>query len=190
MKKSLGIIILIISFFTVDATVNYIKKKDSDVIIKEDTEIRAVYISYLEYYNNFYGGSKTINQGKIDKMIENIKKFNLNTIILHVSPFSDSIYNSKIFPYSQTLTGTEGKYPGFDYLDYFIKKAHQYNIKLYAWINPYRISFDQDMNKISTDNPAYQLIGTTNILVDKNGIYYNPASEIVKNLIFQLVFFE
>ena len=130
MKKSLGIIILIISFFTVDATVNYIKKKDSDVIIKEDTEIRAVYISYLEYYNNFYGGSKTINQGKIDKMIENIKKFNLNTIILHVSPFSDSIYNSKIFPYSITLIGKEGKNPGFDYLEYFIKmRKNQKNMK-------------------------------------------------------------
>ena len=55
-------------------------------------------------------------------MIENIKNLGFNTIILHVSPFSDTIYNSLIFPYSITLTGIEGKNPGFDYLEYFIRK--------------------------------------------------------------------
>ena len=180
--KKIGIIFLILSFFTIDAAVNNIKKNDN-IVKAEIKEIRAVYISYLEYYDNFSGGSKTINQSKIDKMINNLKMDKFNTIILHVSPFSDSIYNSKIFPYSSTLTGVEGKNPGFDYLDYFIKKAHLNNMQLYAWINPYRISFDNNINNLSKDNPALKFIDTTNIKIDKKGIYYNPASEIVKNLI-------
>ena len=148
-----------------------------------DNEIRAIYISYLEYMDNFLGNSKEINQVKIDKMIDIIKENNLNTIILHVSPFSDSIYNSRYFPYSYTLTGKEGKNPGFDYLEYFIKKAHSKNIKLYAWINPYRISFNNDIGSINNSNPAHQLINTTSVYVDKKGIYYNPASILVKDLI-------
>ena len=187
MKKKLGILLIILSFFTVDATINYAKKKDKQIVYKEDEEIKAIYISYLEFYNNFYGGSKSVNQSKIEKMIDNIKNNNFNAIFLHVSPFSDSIYNSKIFPYSIALTGKEGKNPGFDYLEYFIKIAHSRNIKIHAWINPYRISFESDVNKISQDNPAYQLIGTSNILADKKGIYYNPASEIVKNLILRQI---
>ena len=183
MKKSLSIILLVLSFLGMDATINYVKKKEDIDIKNGSDEIKAIYISYLEYYDNFYGGNKSINQAKIDKMIENVKSIGFNTIILHVSPFSDAIYNSLILPYSMTLTGVEGKNPGFDYLEYFIKKAHQNNMLLYAWINPYRISFDNNTNNLSKDNPAYKFINTSNIKIDDKGIYYNPASEIVKNLI-------
>lgn len=185
MKKKY-IIISIILFFIVDATISYAKKKEvSNEII--DNEIRGIYISYLEYFNHFSGGSKKINQVKINKMIDNIKDNNLNTIFLHVSPFSDSIYESKLFPYSYTLTGAEGKNPGFDYLEYFIKIAHSKNIKVHAWINPYRISFNKDISTLSDKNPAKKLINSSNIKIDRNGIYYNPASEIVKNLIIRQV---
>ena len=172
---------IIISFLITDALV--VDKKKNNIIEKDLKEYRIIYISYLEYFSNFYGGSKSINQGKIDKMIDNIKELDFNTIMLHVSPFSDSIYNSNILPYSYTLTGIEGKYPGFDYLEYFIKKAHSKNIFVHAWINPYRVSFSSDINKLSHDNPAYKLLNTTSIGINKNGIYFNPASEIVKDLI-------
>ena len=187
MKKNIGILILILSFLGVDASISYAKKKEVSIEPYKEKDIKAVYISYLEYYDNFYGGSKMVNETKIDKMIENIKNIGFNTIILHVSPFSDAIYNSKIFPYSSTLTGVEGKNPGFDYLDYFIKKTHQNNMVLYAWINPYRISFNNNLDLLSKDNPAISLLNTSNIGIDKNGIYYNPASEIVKQLILNQV---
>ena len=180
MKNKLEIVLFIISFFMIDATVSYVKKDSLEENNNIDTEIKAVYISYLEYLNG------NNSQVKIDKMIDNINEDHFNTILLHVSPFSDSVYHSKIFPFSHTLTGFEGKYPGFDFLEYFIKKSHQKNIKVYAWINPYRISFDNYVN-ISKDNPAYNLLNTSSVYVDNKGIYYNPASEIVKNLIIKQV---
>ena len=173
---------MIISFLLCDAKIAD-TKKDKNIINEETHEYRMIYISYLEYFNHFYGNSKSINQAKIDKIIDNIYTLGFNTIILHVSPFSDSIYKSSILPYSYTLTGVEGKYPGFDYLEYFIKKAHSKNISLLAWFNPYRISFSNDTSKLSHDNPAYKLLNTTSVGINKNGIYYNPASEIVKDLI-------
>ena len=186
MKKKILIILSIIIFFVIDATISYAKQKNT-IKKQDDNEIRAVYVSYLEYLNLFYGNSKTINQIKIDKMIDKIKDRNINLILLHVSPFSDSIYESKLFPYSYTLTGIEGKNPGFDYLDYFIKSSHSKNIKVHAWINPYRISFDNDINKLSDKNPAKRLINTSSIKIDAKGIYYNPSSEVVKNLIIRQV---
>lgn len=191
MKNKFGIILFILSFFTIDATVNYVKKKDvleENITVKEELkEMKAVYISYLEYFDNFYGGSVIINQSKIDKMLDNLKEDGFNTILLHVSPFSDSIYESKIFPYSYTLTGMEGKNPGFDYLEYFIKHAHAKNMYIHAWINPYRVSFDKNVDKLSKDNPAYKLLNTSSVGISDNGIYYNPASEIVKNLILRQI---
>ncbi len=186
MKKKVFIIVTIMLFFITDATISY-AKKTMEIEEPIDNEIRAIYISYLEYFNHFQNNSKTVNQTKIDKMIDKIKENNLNCIILHVSPFSDSIYESKLFPYSYTLTGVEGKNPGFDYLSYFIKIAHTKNIKVYAWINPYRISFSNDINLITKNNPAYKLLNTSSIGISSNGIYYNPASEIVKNLIVRQV---
>ena len=169
----------------IDATVSYAKKDQK--IMKEDTEIRAVYLSYLEYLNHFTSGSKSINEKKIDNMIDNIKNDYFNTILLHVSPFSDAIYESKLFPYSYTLTGVEGKNPGFDYLAYFLKQCHSKKIKVYAWINPYRISFEKNKEVITKNNPAYKLLNTSSICIDNNGIYYNPSSEIVKNLILRQI---
>ncbi len=181
MRKKLIVPIIIISFLITDAAI--VDKKKNNEFKEEIKEYRIIYISYLEYFSNFYGNSKTINQSKIDKMIDNIKELDFNTIMLHVSPFSDSIYNSSILPYSYTLTGKEGKYPGFDYLEYFIKKAHSKNISIHAWLNPYRVSFSSDINKLSHDNPAYKLRDTNSIGINKNGIYFNPTSEIVKDLI-------
>lgn len=182
MNKKILTIVCIISFLFLDSTVAYIKN-DEEI----EKELRIIYISYLEYQNNFLGNSKTINEAKIDKMIDNVSKLNFNCIMLHVSPFSDAIYNSKYFPYSYTLTNVEGKNPGFDYLEYFVKKAHQKKIEIHAWINPYRIRTDQKIDMLSKDNPAYNLLNTTHILINDLGIYYNPASEIVKNLIINQV---
>lgn len=190
MKTKITIFLLIISFFTVDATIMKYKSKNLTIIdsnpINEE-EIRGIYISYLEYLNNFYGNSKTVNEKIINSMIDNISASGFNNVFLHVSPFSDSIYNSEIFPYSNVLTGTEGKNPGFDYLEFFIKLAHQRKIKVHAWINPYRISFINDISKLSKDNPAYKLLNTSSVYQDDNGIYYNPSSEIVKDLILKQV---
>jgi len=183
MKNIILPIVCILSFLLIDTTIISIKK----VPKKEISELRVIYISYLEYQSNFLGNSKTINETKIDKMIDNVNELNFNCILLHVSPFSDAIYKSQYFPYTSTITGIEGKNPGFDYLEYFIKKAHQKDIKIHAWINPYRISNNNDTSKISQDNPAYSLLQTTHVGINKSGIYYNPASEIVKNLIIDQV---
>ena len=183
MKKIFLIIFCAVLFMIFDTTVIYAKRKYQIKEKVDDIEIKAIYISYLEYLNNFSGNNEKINKSKIHKMIDVIKENEFNAIFLHVSPFSDSIYNSSIFPYSHTLTGVEGKNPGFDYLDYFIKIAHSKNIKIHAWINPYRISFNNNIASLSNKNPAMKLINTTNIMINKNGIYYNPASTIVKDLI-------
>ena len=142
MKKCLVVFLIIITFLFGNTYV--ISKKNYKDDIKEE-EIRGIYISYLEYLSYFKDNNVDINKSYINTMLDNIKNNNFNTIFLHVSPFSDAIYNSKIFPYSYTLTGIEGKNPNMDYLDYFIKESHKRNIKVHAWINPYRISNTNDI---------------------------------------------
>ena len=148
----------------------------------KNMEKRGVFVSYIEL--NSYLKDKNVEEGKrnIDKIINNIKGFGFNMLILQVRSFSDAIYYSEIFPWSSTVSVKEGDDPGYDVLDYFIKKAHQKGILVYAWINPYRVRTSEDVSSISSGNPAYKYIGTDTLFI-KNGIFYNPSKEEVKNLI-------
>ena len=149
-----------------------------------ENEKRGVYISYIEYLKYFKNQSEDIIKQQINHMIETIKDYNLNMILLQVRPFSDAIYKSEIYPMSYTITGEEGKEIKLDILEYFIKKAHEENIEIHAWINPYRIRNKTDTTSISEKNPCQKWLGTTKVkIIEGKGIYYNPASEEVISLV-------
>ena len=94
----------------------------------------------------------------------------------------DSIYKSNIYPWSSVISSYEGVAPGYDVLDYFIKKAHERGILVYIWINPYRVRSSNNIDSITESNPAFKYIGTDTLYVN-NGIYYNPAKKEVEDLI-------
>ncbi len=185
MKKTLVVFLITITFLIGNTYV--ISKKEYN-IDNNNEEIRGIYISYLEYLSYFQNNNIDVNKSYINKMLDQIKDNKFNNIFLHVSPFSDSIYKSNIFPYSYTLTGTEGKDPGMDYLDYFIKESHLRNIKVHAWINPYRISNTTDINKLSNNNPAITFLKTGDAKITKTGIYYNPSSSKVIDLLIKQIY--
>lgn len=72
----------------------------------------------------------------------------MNAIIFQVKPNADAFYRSNILPWSTYLTGTLGKDPGYDPLDFIIKEAHKRNLKLHAWLNPYGVSMDTSKETI------------------------------------------
>lgn len=146
----------------------------------EKEELRGIFISYIEE-QRYLSKDQEKSKANINKMIENVKKNKFNLIILQVRSASDAIYDSNIFPWSSVLTGVEGE-EYFDVLDYFIKESHSNNIKLYAWINPYRVRTNTNVESISDKNPAYKYLDTDTIYIN-NGIYYNPSKKEVEDLI-------
>lgn len=181
MKKGIFIIaVTVVAAFLLYQSVPSNENKENVI----DTENRGVFISYIEYQNCFQEKSTNEIKKEIENIIEKVKEYHLNQIYLQVRPFSDSIYPSEIFPYSHTITGVQGKTISFDILDYFIQKAHSENIELHAWVNPYRISNYTDTSFLSKDNPAYKWLNTNYVkVIDGKGIYYNPASSEVIDLI-------
>ena len=149
--------------------------------IKEEKETRAVFISYIEINDYIKNSNQEVSKSNIRKIISNIRSLNLNTIILQVRAASDSIYNSKIFPKSLYLVNNETD-SYYDVLAYFIKEAHKYNVKVIAWINPYRVRTTSNISNITEHNPAYQYLNTDTLYIN-NGIYYNPSKDEVTDLI-------
>lgn len=156
----------------------------------ENDEMRGVWVSFYELsMKDKNGGNEQEFTKKAVEMTETIQKKGLNTVFLHVRPFSDAFYESKIFPWSAYLTGEQGKAPGYDPLKIFITEAHKRNLKCHAWINPYRVSYDKNFGKLSADNPARRFREDEDknndswVFTDDNGIYYNPTVPEVQKLI-------
>ena len=186
MKKTIILAVTLIMTVIMLANIN---SKELDVIGNKEfnnklsNEIRGIYISYIEYQKYFDNKNEEEIKLEINKMIENIYDNRFNLIILHVRPFSDAIYDSNIYPYSYTVSGKEG-IKKLDVLDYFVEKSHELDIQVHAWINPYRIRNTTDIKNISIGNPCYKWLGTDKVKIIKDkGIFYNPSSNEVEELI-------
>ena len=79
-------------------------------------------------------------QAELLHVIENAHALHLNALILQVRPSGDALYPSKLEPWSEYLTGLQGRAPNppWDPLEFAVKEAHARGIELHCWFNPYR----------------------------------------------------
>lgn len=183
LKKILLIIVTIV--FTLSSC-TFKNEKAKDLILNEDKKIIATWITYYEIYELVECSEKETEFQKIvrDK-ITILKQYNINTIFLHVRAFDDCFYRSKYFPVSIYCADKNGELK-FDVLQIFIDICREYDIDVHAWINPYRIRNDTDVNKISDDSLAKEFISDNrfeNIIITETCITYNPASTEVQKYI-------
>lgn len=159
----------------------------AQTLTKQSTdEFRGIWISYLDIKPIIYQKTEEYFSNKIETMFENIKKLHLTDVIVQVRPFSDALYKSSIFPQSHILTGIQGQNCGYDPLQIMINKAHDKDLKIHAWINPYRIKNPYSEFTLSNNHPALKWIKQKNtdeiMILDNGSIHYNPASKNVINL--------
>jgi uncharacterized lipoprotein YddW (UPF0748 family) len=73
-------------------------------------------------------------------ILDRSKSLNLNAIVLQVRPSADAMYPSELEPWSEFLTGQQGRAPSpaWDPLQFWVEQAHARGLELHAWFNPYR----------------------------------------------------
>ncbi len=148
----------------------------------------AIWYSYYEL--DFRNDTEASFKQKINKMFDDAKTLGCDAVIVQVRPFADALYYSEYFPMSVYMTGTQGKDPGYDPLKYMVTAAHNRNLQIHAWLNPYRISATStNVNSLAANHPARKWYNSgdsgkmRNVLTYKNGIYFNPSSIDVQRLI-------
>jgi uncharacterized lipoprotein YddW (UPF0748 family) len=93
--------------------------------------------------------------------------------VVQIRPMADAFYPSRYAPWSQYLTGIQGKDPHYDPLAFMLAESHRRNLAFHAWFNPYRVSTQDDVSKLAVDNPARL---HPDWLVHYGGkLYYNPG---------------
>ncbi len=156
--------------------------------LKVSIDFKAVWISYLEFKSTGY--TEVEFKKQIDTMFDNVVSMGMNAVVVHVRPFGDAMYESKYFPWSKYISGTQGKNPGFDPLKIMVDAAHTRGLQFHAWLNPYRITTgNTDVTTLAADNIARQWLTDSITTNDRNvinyggNLYFNPASKEVRTLI-------
>ena len=144
------------------------------------SQMKAMWISYLEFQSVDFS-SKTAFVSDMTQMFANCRNMGLNTVIVQVRPFGDALYNSSVFPASHLITGYQGAPLVYDPLAEMVKIAHSNNLRIEAWVNPYRVRLSSKMpDNIAQNNPAND---TSLVMQANGGVYYNPALSKVQDMV-------
>ena len=144
-------------------------RPDGSIIGSSDTppaaprEFRAAWVSTVA--NIDWPSKQNLNaaqqQAEAIAILDRVKGMNMNAIVLQVRPSADAIYASQIEPWSEYLTGAQGKapQPWYDPLKFWVTEAHARGLELHAWFNPYRARHDGARspaapNHITRSNPS------------------------------------
>lgn len=159
--------------------------KDDNPVVPET--VKSVWMAYfeLEKYTSECTDSNSF-ESEIKSAFKKVKSLGLNTITVQVRPCADAFYKSSYFPVSKYCFGVQGSELIYDPLAIMVKAAHNLGLRIEAWVNPYRVSQENDINALSSGNPAKKWLEDTEksscvYVADK--IYFNPARSEVTELI-------
>lgn len=149
---------------------------------ENDEEMRGVWVSYMELsMENESSKTQKAFEDKFTEIAEKCRNSGFNTLIVQVRPFCDALYKSGYFPWSHILTGTQGENPQYDALQIMCDICKKNNLKIHAWINPYRVSSNETPKKLSDNNPCIKN-SEIGIKTD-NGIFLDPSNETAQQLV-------
>ncbi|MEG2195893.1 MAG: family 10 glycosylhydrolase, partial [Cellulosilyticaceae bacterium] len=172
MKKILSILMMMCLMIGSMSTQVFAKTTNEDV--------RAVWISTV--HNLDYPSVKNneaAQKSEFIQKLDELQAIGINTVVVQVRPKGDALYQSSINPWSDVLTGTQGKYPGYDPMAFMIEEAHKRGMAFHAWLNPYRVTTaGTDVNVLSSDHPAR--LNPSWTISYKDALYYNPELPEVK----------
>jgi len=105
-------------------------------------EFRAAWVATVNNIDwpSRAGLSTAEQQAEAIGILEYARTLKLNAIILQIRPSADAFYPSTLEPWSEYLTGEQGRppLPFYDPLAFWIDEAHRRGLELHAWLNPYR----------------------------------------------------
>jgi uncharacterized lipoprotein YddW (UPF0748 family) len=103
----------------------------------------------------------SVQQDEARRLIETAASLGLNALILQVRPAADAIYPSALEPWSEYLTGEQGRAPQplYDPLAFWIDETHRAGLELHAWFNPYRARHSSARSPLAGSHVAHQRPG-------------------------------
>src|SRR5450759_796071 len=116
-------------------------------------EFRAVWVATVD--NIDWPSEKYLStdsqKTEFIRLLDMHQRNGMNAIIVQIRPATDAFYPSQYEPWSEWLTGTQGKppIPYYDPLEFMITETHKRGMEFHAGMNPYRAEFKIGESSIS-----------------------------------------
>jgi len=135
-------------------------------------EARAIWISRFDYVSPDKNPERM--KSLILNYLRNARNSKMNIVFFQVRGNADAFYNSSYEPWSKMLTGTLGKDPDWDPLQFAIDAAHNLGLELHVWINTFPVWRAKE-GLPEESNPRHIMLEHPDwIVCDKNGGKMNP----------------
>lgn len=126
-------------------------------------------------------------KAELISLLDRAAQLKLNAVIFQVRSACDAMYASPLEPWSEYLTGTQGKAPQpfYDPLAFAIAEAHKRGLELHAWFNPFRARNFQAKSPAAADH----ISRTHPELVRKYGgeLWLDPGEPAVREHVLRVV---
>lgn len=126
-----------------------------------DREFRAIWVATVGNIDwpSKPGLSTWDQQRELLAILDRAVALKLNAIVFQIRPGADALYDSPYEPWSEFLTGRQGRAPEppWDPLAFAVEQSHKRGLELHAWFNPYRAAYSRDSlqarSHVSRTNP-------------------------------------
>jgi len=100
------------------------------------------------------GLSTEQQKAELIAILDRAASLKLNAIVFQVRPACDALYQSSIEPWSEYLTGIQGRAPSpyYDPLAFAVSEAHRRGLELHAWFNPFRAHHFQSVSPMAVNH--------------------------------------
>lgn len=121
-------------------------------------EFRGVWVATVD--NIDWPSKPGLSTGKAKKelitLLDRARASGLNAVIFQVRPAGDALYRSRLEPWSEYLTGRQGRapFPAWDPLEFAVTEAHKRGMELHAWFNPYRAKHPSAKGRLASTHLA------------------------------------
>lgn len=105
-------------------------------------------------------GNTELQQREMVWLLDSLHGLGINAIIFQVRPTADALYESELEPISAWLTGKQGAWreqTPYDPLEFVVEQAHQRDMEVHVWLNPYRINLRQTTTDSLATNHIFRL---------------------------------
>lgn len=141
-------------------------------------EFRAIWVASVDHidFPSRAGLTQAEQQSQLAAIVDSCAKAKLNAILFQVRPAADALYESSLEPWSEYLTGRQGKAPEpiWDPLRELIRIAHDRGIEVHAWINPFRANHASAKSSIANNHVIAKF--PDDVFSYGRNIWMDPAS--------------
>jgi len=110
------------------------QRHDAFTVQAPKHEVRAVWLTTIGALDWPTAKSAAAQRREMTKILDQLKLVNINTVLIQTRVRASTIYPSALEPFDLCLTGTHGRSPGYDPLQFIIDECHKRGMECHAWM--------------------------------------------------------